>query len=296
VYVVWVRSVEYPEEECNAAARLLPSPPNDILVAQHNYLPGSNRGTPWYRIGNDTKEQMNFSSGRRESRWKKFTQSVAYPRISEFEETTVDPEWLNENIGDYSKSWNRPKDEAVAEPGSQQAAVSDRRDISVKRIQSTLLKSPIVPLVFRLTVWCFSLIALALGGSIRYLSDVYNSSQGPSADMAIVVDAVALVYLVYITWDEYTGKPLGLRSPEAKMRLLFLDIFFIVFDSANLSLAFASLSDVRGSCVSGRVDNMLDTKNDAICDRQMALASVLFVALIAWLSTFGISVFRYEHY
>lgn len=110
--------------------------------------------------------------------------------------------------------------------------------------------------------------------------------------MAIIVDAVALVYLVYITYDEYTGKPLGLRSPKAKMRLILLDIFFIVFDSANLSLAFASLSDVQGSCINSVINHHLDPKNDAICSRQTALASVLLIALIAWLLTFTISVFR----
>lgn len=37
--------------------------------------------------------------------------------------------------------------------------------------------------------------------------------------MAIVVDAIALVYIIYVTYDEYSGKPLGLRSPKAKIRL-----------------------------------------------------------------------------
>lgn len=166
------------------------------------------------------------------------------------------------------------EDEGAAEKGSLLGTLHRRRRLWIKR------------------VWFFSLIALALGGTIHHLVEVYGRSQGPSADMAIVVDAVALVYLVYITWDEYTGKPLGLRSPNAKMRLIFLDIFFIVFDSANLSLAFASLSDVRGSCASPRFEDELDVKNDAICSRQAALASVLLIALVAWLLTFGISVFR----
>lgn len=110
--------------------------------------------------------------------------------------------------------------------------------------------------------------------------------------MAIIVDAVALVYLVYITFDEYTSKPLGLRSPSAKTRLILLDLFFIVFDSANLSLAFASLSDVTGSCTEAEVNQELYPSNNAICVRQKALASVLLVALVAWLTTFAISVLR----
>ena len=104
--------------------------------------------------------------------------------------------------------------------------------------------------------------------------------------MAIIVDAVALVYILYITYDEYTGKPLGLRSAKSKMRLIFLDLFFIVFDSANLSLAFEALSDNPGSCQSGTQHNL------SICNQQRALASVLMVALIAWLMTFSISVLR----
>jgi len=112
--------------------------------------------------------------------------------------------------------------------------------------------------------------------------------------MAIIVDAIALVYILYITYDEYTGKPLGLRSAKAKMRLIFLDLFFIVFDSANLSLAFASLSDVRSSCVDaqGEISGYNDLKINTICGRQMALAAVLLVALVAWLMTFSVSVLR----
>ena len=90
--------------------------------------------------------------------------------------------------------------------------------------------------------------------------------------MAIIVDAVAMVYLLYITYDEYTGKPLGLRPAKAKMRLIFLDLFFIVFDSANLSLAFATIEKVN--C------------DEEICSRHITLASVLLIALIAWLTPF----------
>jgi hypothetical protein len=169
-----------------------------------------------------------------------------------------------------------------------------RRQIWFKRFHRTLLKSPIVPLIFRLTIWCFSLTALALGGSIQHLSDKYQHPQGPSALMAIIVDAVALVYLIYITWDEYTAKPLGLRSPAAKARLILLDIFFIVFDSANLSIAFESLSTVSGACTLAEINQQISKKNNAICDRQIALACVLLVALLAWLITFSISVLRYD--
>lgn len=200
-------------------------------------------------------------------------------------------EWFDENYGNYSAPWRGKHLEGDSPEYPLHA--NTRRDIWFKRFHNSLLRSPIVPMILRLTVWCFSLSALALGGSIQHLANKGHLDQGPSALMAIIVDAVALIYLIYITFDEYTSKPLGLRSPSAKARLILLDLFFIVFDSANLSLAFASLSEVTGFCTEANINAHLNPRNDAICTREKALASVLLVALLAWLMTFAISVLRY---
>lgn len=80
-----------------------------------------------------------------------------------------------------------------------------------------------------------------------------------------------------------------------------LDLLFVVFDSANLSLAFDTLYDTRWSCLNVETSEDFYTKNiklqdrvvDPICDRQRALAAFLFLALVAWVATFMISVFRY---
>ena len=111
--------------------------------------------------------------------------------------------------------------------------------------------------------------------------------------MAILVDIVAILYTSYITYDEYTSKPLGLRSPNAKMRLIFLDLAFIVFDSANLSLAFQALTDERWVCRISDDDggNTCLFSHD-ICARQKALTATLFIALLAWLTTFAVSTLR----
>jgi len=282
--------VEYTEDEGDVTTRLLPSQPDDAVVAQHNHSPHSKGKPDFSHMKGESLEPPGLKTGERESRWKTFSKSIAYPRETSLEEKLVTPEWLDENIGDYSRPWQGGhRDDEDIENGKQQRR---RRTVWFKRFQRSLLQSPMVPLIFRLTVWVFSLTALALGGSIQHLATVYNHPQGPSAIMAIVVDAVALVYLVYITWDEYTGKPLGLRPPRAKMRLMLLDLFFIVFDSANLGLAFESLSDITASCTAGEVNQSFDPRNDRICDRQKALASVLLIALIAWLMTFSISVLR----
>ena len=105
--------------------------------------------------------------------------------------------------------------------------------------------------------------------------------------MAIVVDAVAIPYIFIITHDEYFSKPLGLRPPAAKLRLVLVDLAFIVFESANLALAFESMAGVDGSC-----EAQADRLRKAVCSRSKSLASVLLIALVAWLFTFTISMFR----
>jgi hypothetical protein len=282
--------VEYPEDEgeSSVTSRLLP--PDEAVVAQHNHSPYTSSKPNYSNRGGSLEEGRDAVT--RESRWKNFSKTTRYPTEPGLEEKYVTPDWLNENHGDYSQPWRGQLENWGGEDTEDPLRKKRRREIWFKRFHNTLLKSPIVPLIFRLTVWVFSLTALALGGSIQRLSNEYVHPQGPSALMAIIVDAVALVYLIYITWDEYTSKPLGLRSPSAKARLVLLDIFFIVFDSANLSLAFESLSTVSGACTQGEINQQVTPKNDIICDRQIALASVLLIALLAWLTTFAISVLR----
>lgn len=150
-----------------------------------------------------------------------------------------------------------------------------------------LLTHPLVPLALRLTVLATSAIALGLSGSIYNRTRASDFPQNPSTVMAIVVDVVAMPYICYITWDEYTGKPLGLRPPKAKMRLVLLDLFFIMFEAANLALAFAALTDENGSCEPG-----INGTSESICGRVRTLCGFLFMALLAWSLTFTVSIFR----
>lgn len=293
VYTAWIRSIEIEtdddDDEATVTDSLLPSQLNDALVAQHNHSPYTSR----HECSGSRDQGLlgeKSTAQQRESRWVTFSRSIQYPRETGGEENQVTAEWLDENHGDYSQPWRGQLLDGDS-PEYPLHTASRRRDAWFKRFHSSLLKSPIVPMVLRLTVWCFSLSALALGGSIQHIAKGHRP-QGPSALMAIIVDAVALIYLVYITFDEYTSKPLGLRSPSAKARLILLDLFFIVFDSANLSLAFDSLAEVTGSCKVAEVNHTLVPKNNAICARQKALASVLLVALLAWLMTFALSVLR----
>lgn len=109
--------------------------------------------------------------------------------------------------------------------------------------------------------------------------------------MAVIVDAIAIIYTIYITYDEYFSKPLGLRRARSKVRLVLLDLFFVVFQSANLALSFESLAVDEGACQIGETP-ATSVRFDRVCDRAQALSGVLVVSLTAWLLTFSVSVLR----
>lgn len=175
-----------------------------------------------------------------------------------------------------------------------------RKDVfpSLKRI---FVQNPLVPLLLRILIIIFLLCALALACSIFNFSQRrYEGSkveQQPSTIMAIVVQCFAISYVVYIAYDEYSGKPLGLRDPLGKMKLIMLDLLFIIFSSANLSLTFNTLYDDEWVCTShsspqDQNSGVFYPTVHTICRRQRALASLLFVVLCLWVLTFTISIIR----
>ncbi|KAG5361591.1 Regulator of phospholipase D SRF1 [Yarrowia sp. C11] len=160
-----------------------------------------------------------------------------------------------------------------------------------------LLNDPYVPLTFRTIMFSLSCVALSLSASV-FVHSKNNTPvsipQQPSTIMALVVQSIALVYIVYITYDEYSGKPLGLRDAGSKIRLIMLDLLFIIFSSANTALAFNTMCDNRWVC---RTDEDLSDPdpmpyNYAMCSRQKGLVAFLLMILFSWVSTFSISIFR----
>ncbi|RCK67328.1 Regulator of phospholipase D SRF1 [Candida viswanathii] len=169
---------------------------------------------------------------------------------------------------------------------------------NLKRI---FLFNPLVPLFLRMLIMVFCAIALALAGSVFVFSktkyDGESIPQQPSTIMAIVVESCALVYVIYIAYDEYTGKPLGLREPMSKLSLILLDLLFIIFSAANLSLAFNTMNDDEWVCKVNKTPGLADIglvfpTIPAICHRQRALAAFLFMVLFLWVLTFTVSLLR----
>lgn len=289
----WVHVLEDEEEDnAQATARLLPSSPPSAQVAQHHYTasdrPSSRPKPPRGRLHDHERDSApplpTEHPSQHTSRWRTFVDASAYPTITSEGGEKVTSEWLAQNGPDYSQPWMAGAGEGDAENGG----FRSKRKVWWKRLQRYIIRSPMIPLVLRSVVWIFSAVALAVACSIHHLTDEKDDLGNiASTEMALIVDAVALVYLLYITYDEYSGKPLGLRSAKAKMRLILLDLFFIVFDSANLSLAFEAIQE-NSICP----DGIRNDKQGQICDRQNTLASVLLIALVAWMLTFTISVLR----
>lgn len=324
-HLAWIDSYEQGDEVLisKPTDRLL-SAPSRAIPAQHHYDPAA----PERRISQDgyiddyddtpkKPAETGFFGGHKEpvrgrkwdhardgdpvimqsgvqpnsSSWRTYIKSSMYgPQLNEDGER-VDNEFLQQQNPGYHRPWRGDidggDDPEKLLPGLIHS--KKQRRTFVKRLQHNLLMHPFVPLLFRITVLTTSAIALGISGSVHHLSDKYTYSQNASTTMAIVVDVVAIPYILYITWDEYTGKPLGLRSPKAKIRLVLLDLFFIIFESANLALAFGALTDANGSCRA----SLTSGKNTLICDRVKALCGILMVALIAWSMTFSVSIFRY---
>lgn len=167
------------------------------------------------------------------------------------------------------------------------------------KLMKMLLNNPYVPLTLRTINFITSVIALGLACSVFIESRKASPAvtQQASTIMALCCQTTALVYLVYITYDEYDSKPLGLRDAKSKIRLIMLDLLFIIFSSANLSLAFNTLYDSMWLCHQSDNDLLHQSPlylpyNHTICSRQRGLASFIFLSLVSWLITFTISIFR----
>ncbi|GAB1316727.1 Regulator of phospholipase D SRF1 [Madurella fahalii] len=218
-----------------------------------------------------------YSRANPDTPWRSYLQSSRYGRLPNEEAEIVDPEVLEKLQPGFSNAVGTPRLPDTTGRGP------TRTRRLYKRLWRLILRHPLVPLVFRLTVLLTSIVALALSARIFQLEEHggvdRQSSERTQALVAIVVDTIAVPYIGYMTWDEYTGRPLGLRSATAKISLVLMDLFFIIFKSASTALAFEALV----------YHNSLDLQTSQY---SQALAAFQTVSLIAWSFTFTVNVFR----
>ncbi|KAH0369034.1 hypothetical protein KCU65_g3555, partial [Aureobasidium melanogenum] len=245
------------DESVDQTQRLLP--PSNAVPASHHYLPAPPTqhkapGRKWDHIRSAEPPLLDQPIDTNQQRWLPYMLSGPQPRGVPGARL-VSEAWMDENMPHLTSTWHAAEPEKPEEKTKGLWLFTpERRSKTFARIKRIILKNPFVPLVFRLIVLSFTVAALGLGARVFHEADAVNrQGEGPcskraSTYMAIVLDSVAVPYIGYITWDEYLSKPLGLRSATAKVSLLLVDLFFIVFYSSNLSLALDALDDPRWAC------------------------------------------------
>ncbi|CAO2653615.1 Nn.00g030260.m01.CDS01 [Neocucurbitaria sp. VM-36] len=298
----WVQIADE-DDNVDATSLLLPRTPTSARPASHHYMPTPKSTVPGRKFDHAREGApvtLTTPMSDSASKWKVFAQSSNYDQAeppASSRGQVVDDDWMKENLPDLETKWE-PIDNDDQEERLKGFWLFNpaKRKRKVIRFHRTVMNHPMVPAVIRMVVLTFSILALALAGAIYHKSDSVGCDNNSSTWMAILVDVIAICYTVYITYDEYTSKPLGLRSHNAKMSLIFLDLAFIVFESANLSLAFQALTDDKWVCRdSPDDDHQACAYTRDICSRQKALTATLLIALLAWIGTFTISTLRLIH-
>ncbi|KAI1800272.1 hypothetical protein F4811DRAFT_540009 [Daldinia bambusicola] len=223
-------------------------------------------------------------------RWRDFIHSSSYGRNPDDEYEVVPYEVLEELMPGLDQPVRSP-----FHPLDPKTKRMSRKDTWGMKMSNFVLRHPIAPLIFRLIVLITTIAALAVATNIFRReknpdTPDDNIPETSQAIVAIVIDALAIPYILYMTWDEYTGKPLGLRAPAQKVSLTLLDLVFIVLKSASTALAFEALVYHSGDGLS--TDAKWATMERVSLHLARGLAALTLVGLIAWILNFTINVFR----
>lgn len=155
------------------------------------------------------------------------------------------------------------------------------------KVIHTITQNSYIPLFFRVILLCLCAVSLGIAGHLTHATTELRLNQQPSPLMSTILQAVSIIYLLFVSYDEFTSQPLGLRDPKTKMRLVLLELFFIIFSSANVSLSFQSQYDTNWVCRASS-----NVYNADLCHQQRTLSGILTVAILVWCTTFTISLFR----
>ncbi|KEZ41258.1 Uncharacterized protein SAPIO_CDS7348 [Scedosporium apiospermum] len=211
--------------------------------------------------------------------WSDFFRSSRRPPSPNEVSTVVDIETLNKLQPNFNERIDVP-----SHTHDRQARSRRERAMTLyRRLWKMIIRHSLVPLASRLAVMLTSIIALAIAGTMLRLlrNDPDRSTESGQAIAAAVVDSVAIPYIAFMIKDEYTGKPLGLRPASAKIGLILLDLFFIVFKSASTALAFEVL-----------IHHNIRDADATMRQLSKALTAFMVLGLVAWISTFIINIFR----
>ncbi|KAH7035444.1 uncharacterized protein B0I36DRAFT_92674 [Microdochium trichocladiopsis] len=224
------------------------------------------------------------------ARWRDFVQSSAYGRSQGEESQIVPYEELQAQMPGLDQPVKSPYHHL-----DPKAAKKSRKKTIIAKLRDFALRHPMAPLTFRLVVLVTTISALVVATQIfRRWHDpsipTRNTAETSQAVVAIIIDAIAIPYILYMVYDEYTGKPLGLRRAAQKVGLSLLDVLFIAFKAASTALAFEALIYHSGDA-NGATQAAMDAEETNV-RLARSLAALVTVGLISWILNFTISVFR----
>lgn len=162
------------------------------------------------------------------------------------------------------------------------------------KLFQSMMTNAYLPLFFRMFSLCLTAVALGLSAKLVHVTRQNHVRQQASPLMALIVQACSVIYLIYITYDEFFSQPLGLRNPRAKIRLLMFDLLFIIFSAANLSICFQSIYDNRWVC-SENLSSDAILYDPGMCVEVKALTAFLLLVLVVGCINISISIFRVVH-
>ncbi|KAN0060220.1 hypothetical protein ACQY0O_007549 [Thecaphora frezii] len=181
-----------------------------------------------------------------------------------------------------------------------------RRRLWLEWWKNFIIHNPFVPLLIRIVNISFTTATLAVAIKLwRVLhQERATDAVGSSPMVAIVFAPLTLVHIAFQIWLEYFGRPIGLWTVQSKLFYTTIEIIFICFWSAELSLSFDNYFTSTLVCVSfgspfGGSDHGLDpqplldmSRKPYICRLQGVLIGLTFVSLLAYVMVLMVSLFR----
>ncbi|KAE8223137.1 hypothetical protein CF319_g3778 [Tilletia indica] len=173
------------------------------------------------------------------------------------------------------------------------------------RFRQFLLLNPFAPFAFRMINMSFTTATLAVAirihETLRSIGD--SSLVGSSPILGIIFAPLTLAHVFTQIYMEYFGKPIGLWSVRSKLFYTLIELVFVCFWSAELSLAFDNLTTSPLECCCGasklfRAEEAAEAINQNpervgyVCRLQSTLAGLSFVSLLAYLIVLSVSLFR----
>ncbi|KAK7997982.1 Lactose permease [Apiospora arundinis] len=122
-----------------------------------------------------------------------------------------------------------------------------------------------------------SLGSLGLATELLRMDELHTLRS--QAVASIVIDSLAIPYILYMMYDEFTGLPLGLRSAVEKASLTLIDVLFIILKAVSTALALQT-RELQSRESHGEWHNYSPYLGLLVC------------AVVAWIFTFVIMLFR----